>query len=159
MQSAADNDNGSAAAGPLRSEPLIPVPRMKQRRPRNSNKTVEAVCGSSGAANDFAPQATIPPAACIDVRVKFMGDLPTVVGARSIQLPLPADHTVKDLLAHLSATYGEAFTSRVFSKSGKLNHYILVFVDGVKIQDPAGFDQTLGKGEVDVVMLPMFGGG
>ena len=88
-----------------------------------------------------------------------MGDLPAVVGARIIELSLPAEHTVKDLLAQLSATYGEAFTSRVFSSSGKLHHYIVVFVDGAKIQMPAGLEKTLGKGEVDVVMLPMFGGG
>ena len=88
-----------------------------------------------------------------------MGDLPAVVGARIIGLSLPAETTVKDLLAQLSATYGEAFTSRVFSGSGKLHHYILVFVDGVKIQVPAELGKTLGRGEVDVVMLPMFGGG
>jgi len=120
---------------------------------------VEAACGSSGQPNDFVRQAVPGRAACIDVRVKFMGDLPAVVGARSIQLSLPADHTVKNLLAHLSAAYGEAFTTRVFSSSGKLHHYILIFVDGAKIQGPAGFDRTLGNGEVDVVMLPMFGGG
>jgi len=132
---------------------------MKQRRPQGSRKTVAAARGSARPPNGFVPQVVPAAAAGIEVRVKFMGDLPAVIGARSIELSLPRDHTVKDLLAHLSATYGEAFTSRVFSSSGKLHHYILVFVDGVKVQGPAGFDQTLGKGEVDVVMLPMFGGG
>lgn len=88
-----------------------------------------------------------------------MGDLPAVVGARIVELSLPAECTVKDLLAHLSATYGEAFTSRVFSKSGKLHHYVIVFVDGTKVQVPDGLERSLGRGEVDVVMLPMFGGG
>jgi hypothetical protein len=147
------------AVGPPRAEQLTPVPRMRLFGPWKWRKTVEAASGPASQPNGIAPQAAPVAAACIDVRVKFMGDLPTVVGARSIQLALPVDHTVKDLLAYLSATYGEPFTSRVFSKSGRLNHYILIFVDGVKIQGPAGFDQTLGKGEVDVVMLPMFGGG
>ncbi len=88
-----------------------------------------------------------------------MGDLPAVVGTRILKLSLPEACTVSGLLAHLSDTYGEAFTSRVFSGAGKLHHYIIVFVDGVKVQGPAGFEQTLGNGEVDVVMLPMFGGG
>jgi molybdopterin converting factor small subunit len=124
---------------------------MKQTRRRTSKKAAEAAA--------IPPQAAPAKAGRIDVRVKFMGDLPAVVGARSIALSLPAEHTVSDLLAHLSATYGEAFTSRVFSSSGKLHHYIVVFVDGAKVQVPAGLGRTLGKGEVDVVMLPMFGGG
>jgi hypothetical protein len=88
-----------------------------------------------------------------------MGDLPTVIGQRSLELTMPAENTVQDLLAYLSETYGEAFTSRVFSAPGKLHHYILVFVDGEKIAARDGLDRKLGKGEIDVVMLPMFGGG
>jgi hypothetical protein len=144
---------------PPRSEQLTPVPRMRRRRPLKSSKPVEVAAVLSGPPNGLVAQIAPAKAAGIDVRVKFMGDLPAVIGARSIQLALPTSYTVKDLLAHLSATYGEAFTSRVFSRSGKLNHYIIVFLDGVKVQGPAGFDQTLGNGEVDVVMLPMFGGG
>ncbi len=124
---------------------------MMQMRQRKSKRAAQATVA--------IPPAAPAKAGCIDVRVKFMGDLRTVVGARIVEFSLPAAHTVNDLLAHLSATYGEPFTSRVFSSSGKLNHYILVFVDGAKIQVPAGLEKTLGKGEVDVVMLPMFGGG
>jgi molybdopterin converting factor small subunit len=124
---------------------------MTQTRKRQPKKAAEAARA--------VPRAASPKPGCIDVKVKFMGDLPAVVGARSIALSLPAEHTVKDLLAHLSATYGEPFTSRVFSSTGKLHHYVIVFVDGVKIQVPAELEKTLGKGEVDVVMLPMFGGG
>ena len=120
----------------------------RQRKSKRASKPAPATPKAAPAKNGH-----------LDVKVKFMGDLPAVVGARTIELSLPAEHTVKDLLAHLSAAYGEAFTSRVFSSSGKLHHYILVFVDGAKIQVPAGLEKTLGKGEVDVVMLPMFGGG
>ena len=143
----------TAAASPhtVKRKELTAVSRMKQTRRRTSKKAAEDAA--------VPPQAAPAKAGHIDVRVKFMGDLPAVVGARSIALSVPAEHTVSDLLAQLSATYGEAFTSRVFSSSGKLHHYILVFVDGAKVQVPAGLGRTLGKGEVDVVMLPMFGGG
>ena len=72
---------------------------------------------------------------------------------------VPEGQTVRDLLAMLSETYGDAFTSRVFSNPEKLHHYILVFVDGENIKGHGGLDAKLGNGEVDVVMLPMFGGG
>jgi molybdopterin synthase sulfur carrier subunit len=101
----------------------------------------------------------LAPKPTITARIKFMGDLPTVVGRRTLELDVPAGQTVRDLLRLLSETYGEAFTSRVFSTPDKLHHYILVFVDGENIKGHGGLDATLAKGEVDIVMLPMFGGG
>lgn len=101
----------------------------------------------------------LAPKPTITTRIKFMGDLPAVIGKRSLELDVPVGQTVRDLLRLLSETYGEAFTSRVFSAPDKLHHYILVFVDGENIKGHGGLDAKLGKGEVDVVMLPMFGGG
>jgi len=95
----------------------------------------------------------------LSVRIRFMGDLPAVIGQRSLELELPAGNTVGDLFALLSESYGEAFTSRVFSRPGKLHHYMLVFVDGANIKGNGGLDAKLRNGEVDVVMLTMFAGG
>ncbi len=141
----------SASPYSVKRNELPEASRMKQTRRRTSKKADEAAA--------ISPQGAPAKDSRIDVRVKFMGDLPAVVGARSIALSLPAEHTVSDLLAHLSATYGEAFTSRLFSSSGRLHHSIVVFVDETKVQVPAELGKTLGKGEVDVIMLPMFGGG
>jgi MoaD family protein len=95
----------------------------------------------------------------LTIRVKFMGDLPTIIGQRSLELQMPIGSTVRDLLASLSKSYGEAFTLRVFSGADTLHHYILVFVDGESIKSREGIQTQLGNGDVDVVMLPMFGGG
>jgi molybdopterin converting factor small subunit len=101
----------------------------------------------------------LAPLSKLDVRIKFMGDLPAVIGQRSLELELPAGNTVGDLFALLSERYGEAFTSRVFSRPAKLHHYMLVFVDGENIKDSGGLDAKLGNSQVDVVMLSMFVGG
>jgi hypothetical protein len=101
----------------------------------------------------------LAPPSKLAVRIKFMGDLPAVIGQRSLGLELPAGNTVGDLFALLSESYGEAFTLRVFSRPGKLHHYMLVFVDGKDIKGSGGLDAKLGNGEVDVVMLSMFVGG
>jgi hypothetical protein len=101
----------------------------------------------------------LAPKPTLTARIKFMGDLPTVIGQRSLELEMPVGSTVRDVLASLSKTYGEAFTSRVFSNPTKLHHYILVFVDGENIKGHGGLDAKLGNGEVDLIMLPMFGGG
>lgn len=101
----------------------------------------------------------LAPRSRLTVKVKFMGDLPAVIGQRMLQLEMPPNSTAGDLLACLSETYGEAFRARVFASPDKLHHYILVFVDGKNIKGNGGFDMPLGGGEVDVIMLPMFGGG
>jgi molybdopterin converting factor small subunit len=100
-----------------------------------------------------------PEALTVDVQVSFMGDLPSVVGRRDMTVTLPQDNTVGDLLASLSESFGTAFTHRVFSGPDKLEHTILVFVNGQNIKEHGGFAARLGDGDVEVVMLPMFGGG
>ena len=106
-----------------------------------------------------APQTEHARKSKLKVQVKFMGDLPAVIGQRSLELKMPAGSTVRDLFASLSKTYGEAFTARVFASPTKLHHYMLVFVDGEHLKARDVLDAQLGNGEVDVVMLPMFGGG
>ncbi len=98
-------------------------------------------------------------AATLAVRVRFMGDLIAVVGRRTLDVDLPRGCTVGDLLALLSESYGEAFTSRVFAGPAELEHTILVFVGGESIEEQDGLATKLGGGEVEVIMLPMFGGG
>ena len=68
----------------------------------------------------------------------------TIANLRGLGCP---EQTVRDLLKLLSETYGEAFTSRVFSAPDKLHHYILVFVDGENIKGHGGLDAKLAKGD------------
>jgi molybdopterin converting factor small subunit len=93
------------------------------------------------------------------INVKFMGDLPALLQRRTLTVTLPQGSTVGDLFASLSGNYGEPFASRVFTHSGALQHYILVFLNGQNIKDVGGLAAGLGEGEVEIVMLPMFEGG
>lgn len=92
-------------------------------------------------------------------RVTFMGEMSSIVDERNLQVTLPTDATVGDLLACLSKAYGDSFTHRVFTSPGKLFHTMLIFVDGEDIKERGGLAASLGSGEVDVIMMPMFGGG
>ena len=95
----------------------------------------------------------------LPVRVVFMGELPSILGQRDLQVDLPEGATVGDLLGSLATTYGDGFNSRIFSGPGKLRHTMLIFVDGQDIKRCGGLAAKLGKREVEVIMLPMFGGG
>lgn len=97
--------------------------------------------------------------ATVAVRVKFMGDLRAVVGKHDQTMTLPQGSTVGDLFASLCRSYGEPFVSRVFSKAGALQHYVVVFVDGDNIKESGGLGTKLEASEVEIVMLPMFEGG
>lgn len=108
--------------------------------------------------NAIAEATSVKPSTMV-VRVKFMGDMSSIIGERNLDLALPQGATVADLLASLSKTYGEAFTSRVFIGPGKLFHTMLIFVDGEDIKERDGLATMLGNGEVEVIMMPMFGGG
>lgn len=93
------------------------------------------------------------------VRVSFMGDLTSLIGQRNVAAMVPEEATVGDLLQALSDTYGDKFTQRVFQTPDKLQHTILIFVEGEEINQSAGLATPLADGEVEVIMLPMLGGG
>lgn len=95
----------------------------------------------------------------MEVSVSFMGELPAIVGGRSVCVTLPPDSTVRDLLAKLCTSYGETFACQIFSAPETLRQTMLVFVDGENIKGRGGLAAPLGAGQVEVIMLPMFGGG
>ena len=88
-----------------------------------------------------------------------MGDLRALLRERDLIVPLPKGSTVGDLMESLSNSYGEAFTRRVFSGPGKLQHYMLLFLNGQNIDEVGGMAARLEDSAVEIVMLPMFEGG
>lgn len=97
----------------------------------------------------------------IGVRIRFMGDLRAVVESRDLKMSLPQGSSVGDLLSSLAERYGDPFAKWVFTGSGDLHHYILIFVNGENIQDIGGLSAKLGEqgDQVEIIMLPMFEGG
>jgi len=94
----------------------------------------------------------------IAVKVRFMGDLPSVTGHRDTSVALPEGANVGNLLESLSRTYGNGFASRIYSAPAKLQHTMLIFVDGENIKGHGGLAAPLGK-EVEIIMLPVICGG
>ncbi|MCC6609885.1 MAG: MoaD/ThiS family protein [Burkholderiales bacterium] len=94
-----------------------------------------------------------------EVSVSFMGELPALIGDRNLRIRLPRNATVGAVLECLSEKYGETFRCRIFVEPGSLRHTVLIFVDGEHIKEIGGLGARLGEGEVEVILLPMFGGG
>src|SRR3990172_3533809 len=84
------------------------------------------------------------------VRVRLMGDLPSITGERERLVDLPAGSTLGDLLAELCRTYGEDFGRRIFSAQAKLQHTMLIFVDGENIAKRRGLAAMFVDGPVEL---------
>ncbi len=95
----------------------------------------------------------------INVKVRFMGDLRAVVGQPDLTMSLPAESSVGDVLTFLSHKFGGAFTHWLFNSSGRLQHYVLIFVNSQNIKDIGGLAARLEEGEMEIILLPMFEGG
>ena len=99
-------------------------------------------------------------ASTIAIKVRFMGDLRSVVGQPHATVRLQRGSTVGDLVASLCNDYGEPFRSRVVSGPGKLQHTILIFLNGENIKEIGELTALLeGDSAVEIIMLPMFEGG
>jgi molybdopterin converting factor small subunit len=96
----------------------------------------------------------------IGVRIRFMGDLRAVIESE-IKIVLPRGTRVGELLKSLAERYGDPFAKWLFTASGELHHWIVIFVNGENIQDIGGLSAGLGEqgDEVEIIMLPMFEGG
>ncbi|MBI4292544.1 MAG: hypothetical protein HY661_13795 [Betaproteobacteria bacterium] len=104
-------------------------------------------------------EGTESPQSTREVQVKFMGDLPSILGKRKVQATVPLEATVGDLLDSLTEMFGDVFRDHVFSAPGKLRHTMLIFVGDENMNNCGGLAAKLGDNAVEVVMLPMFGGG
>lgn len=95
----------------------------------------------------------------VTITVTFMGELPSLLGTRERLITLPPCATVDDLMKSLVEIFGKKFADRMFSSPGKLNHTVLIFVNGESIKRAGMLEARLGGDLVEVMLLPMFAGG
>ena len=106
-------------------------------------------------------EAALSSACPMRIHVKFMGDLPALLGTRRLELALKPGATVSDLLDALTERYGDDFRNRVYCSPGVLRQAMVIFVAGVNINVRGGLSSPLTEadGEVEVVRLPVIVGG
>lgn len=95
----------------------------------------------------------------IAVKVSFLGELRSFVRRREMEVALAEGSTVEDLLGHLSQRLGEGFARHLFNGDGSLYRHVSIFVNGSDVRNVGGLEARLAGGEVDVLILPTYGGG
>lgn len=78
-------------------------------------------------------------------------------GQRSLQVPLPAEGTVRALLEVLGAQY-PVFARRVRDERGEIRRYVNIFVGPENIRDLSGLDSQLYPGRTVLIMQSVAGG-
>lgn len=92
------------------------------------------------------------------VEVLLPGALSDLVGgARHVDLRLPLDATVGDVLAALGERY-PVLVRRLCDEAGVLRRFVNVYVDGEDVRGDAGLATAVGDGSV-VHILPSVAGG
>jgi molybdopterin synthase sulfur carrier subunit len=92
------------------------------------------------------------------VEVCFYATLRPIVGARSVELSLPADATVQQLLEELARRW-PALAAELFTDEGALSRRVNVYVDGRSVRWlPDGVATPLAAAERVDVFPPVAGG-
>lgn len=101
-----------------------------------------------------APAPTI-----VHFRIRFIGDLPGIVGRRTDEVEMIDGCTFRNVLEVLCTRYGENFRQRMYCGLTRLQHTVVIFVNGDQLDEIGGIDARLHGNDVEILMLPMFGGG
>ncbi len=91
------------------------------------------------------------------MKVSFFATLRPIVGERSIDLPLPADATVRGLVAELARRW-PALGEHLFDERGDLSRRVNLFVGGRNVRWLEGLDTPLAPDQVVDVFPPVAGG-
>lgn len=95
----------------------------------------------------------------VSIKVNFLGEIRSLLKRRDLETSLAEGSTVRDLLAELSEKLGAAFARQVFVTEGAVYPHVSIFVNGTDIKNLQGLETSLTGGEVDVLILPTYGGG
>ncbi len=100
----------------------------------------------------------------LPVAIRFYGLVGDIVGESHVEISLPRDATVSDLLHILRDRYGERFWQRVMDGPERISRFVEVIVNGRQV-DRGALDTPLAGGDegqpsvVNVLVLPPAAGG
>ncbi len=99
----------------------------------------------------------------IEVSINFYGVIRDTVDKREIEITLPDEATVKDLIEFLVKKYGNKFKERVLDPEGNLRKSVKLSI-GDRVIRNDGMDERLksknsSKSEVTIFIFPQLGGG
>jgi MoaD family protein len=92
------------------------------------------------------------------VTVKFFTALREIVGKKEEEFEFSKGTTIRELLKHLSESYGQAFKEYIYSERGRVKSHLEFLVNGKSITTMKGFETKLDDGD-KIAIIPPIGGG
>jgi len=92
------------------------------------------------------------------VTVKFFTALREVVGKKEEEFEFSRGTTIKELLKHLSESYGQAFKEYIYNDRGRVKGHLEFLINGKSITTMKGFETKLNEGD-KIAIIPPVGGG
>ena len=95
----------------------------------------------------------------IDVRVRAVGPIRRIVGARELNVVLQEGAAIRSLLAQWVEQYGDAFAAWVTDRKGQLTgRYVRFLVNGRDASILDGLDTVLSDGDCVSMIAAVAGG-
>lgn len=92
------------------------------------------------------------------VTVKFFTSLREIVGKKEEEFEFSKGTTIKELLRHLSETYGQSFREYIYNERGRVKSHLQFLINGKSIETLKGFETKLEEGD-KIAIIPPVGGG
>ncbi len=91
------------------------------------------------------------------MEVCFYATLEPLVGQRRVELSLPPDATIRDLVEKLAEGW-PALREHLFEENGALSRRVNIFLGGRNVRWLRGLDTPVGEGESVDIFPPVAGG-
>jgi molybdopterin synthase sulfur carrier subunit len=92
----------------------------------------------------------------IRIKVKFFGPFRDVFGGRELELDLPADARLRELLRRVGDTPDRE--KQIFAGAGVLHPHVVIMKNGTLVHGRDGLDSSLQNGDI-IAIFPFLGGG
>ncbi|MDO8692395.1 MAG: MoaD/ThiS family protein [Dehalococcoidia bacterium] len=93
------------------------------------------------------------------MKVTFLGEIRSAIRRRDMEVAPSEAATVGDLLSYLSNQLGAGFNRLIFREDGDLFPHVSIFVNGKDFKSLAGLETRLEDGDIDILIVPVYGGG
>jgi molybdopterin synthase sulfur carrier subunit len=94
----------------------------------------------------------------IDVKIAFLSVLEDFTKTKEITIPLDDNSTIKSIFGKLSDKFENSFEKYFVDKSGNLNKYIILALNGKDIRSLNGLDTEIHDND-EISFIPAIAGG